>query len=117
MRDLNELNEYRCEEVERTLYGTTGDSGNGVFMIPYKKMKLYVIASNGHGWDHVSVSAKGRAPTWEEMEHIKRLFFKDDETAMQLHVPPSEHINLAMNALHLWRPQCENIPRPPHYMV
>lgn len=66
---------------------------------------LRVIASDGAGWDHVSVSAPGRTPTWDEMERVKRLFFRDDETAMQLHVPPAEHVNLHAHCLHLWRPQ------------
>ena len=51
------------------------------------------------------------------MEHVKRLFFRPDETAMQLHVPPHEHINTHEHCLHLWRPQQEKIPRPPSYMV
>jgi hypothetical protein len=51
------------------------------------------------------------------MEHVKRLFFKDDETAMQLHVPPSDHLSLHPYCLHLWRPQDREIPRPPSIMV
>jgi hypothetical protein len=34
-------------------------------------------------------------PNWYE----QRLFFIDDETAMQLHVPPSQHVRLAKTAL------------------
>jgi hypothetical protein len=71
----------------------------------FKLGELAIIASNGMGWDHVSVSRADRCPTWDEMELVKRLFFKDDECAMQLHVPPSDHINCHPNCLHLWRPQ------------
>lgn len=78
---------------------------------------LRVIASAGEGWDHVSVSLPDRTPTWAEMEHVKRLFFKDDETAMQLHVPPAEHINCHPHCLHLWRPHDVAIPRPPAIFV
>jgi hypothetical protein len=51
------------------------------------------------------------------MEAIKRTFFCASETVMQLHVPPSEHINCHPHCLHLWRPQDADIPRPPPEMV
>ena len=52
------------------------------------------------------------------MEHVKRAFFKDDETAMQLHVPPSDHVNHHPHCLHLWRPNDgRDIPRPPAIFV
>jgi len=70
---------------------------------------MRVMASAGMGWDHVSISRQNRCPNWPEMEHIKRLFFRDDETAMQLHVPPSDHISIHPYCLHLWRPHwCRN---------
>lgn len=78
---------------------------------------LRVIATTEGGWDHVSVSIANRCPTWDEMELVKRAFFFEHETAMQLHVPPSEHINIHPYCLHLWRPQNVAIPRPPSAMV
>jgi hypothetical protein len=51
------------------------------------------------------------------MEQVKRLFFRDDETAMQLHVPPSDYVNAHPYTLHLWRPLDQEIPRPPSVMV
>ena len=78
---------------------------------------LAIIASWADGWDHVSVSRKDRCPTWDEMETVKRLFFSDDEIAMQLHVPPSDHINVHPYCLHLWRPHSADIPMPPKGMV
>lgn len=78
---------------------------------------LFVIASCGLGWDHVSVSLRNRCPTWEEMEIVKHLFFLPLETAMQLHVPRANHINFHPYALHLWRPQHASIPRPPKELV
>jgi hypothetical protein len=121
MRDLQQLNRVRDTQTEMRVYGQCGDSGNGVFRLRFVKpgvnVVLLVIASNGDGWDHVSVSCKARVPKWAEMEYVKRLFFCDDETAMQLHVPPCEHISLSHNCLHLWRPQNVEIPRPPAIMV
>ena len=78
---------------------------------------LRIIASSGDGWDHISVSLARRCPTWAELELVKRTFFHDDETAMQLHVPPADHINNHEFCLHLWRPLDQPIPRPPGAMV
>ncbi|MGB7549888.1 MAG: hypothetical protein WBM14_19305 [Terracidiphilus sp.] len=66
---------------------------------------LCVIISDIGGWDHVSVHGPNRCPTWEEMCKIKELFFKDDETVMQLHPAKSNYINCHPYTLHLWRPQ------------
>ena len=115
MIDLHDLDRYR---VEHSL-GGWGDGGCGAFLIPspIDRAGLRVIASDGLGWDHVSVSRQNRTPNWIEMEFIKRRFFKADETAMQLHVPSSKHINCHPYTLHLWRPQDQPIPLPPPEMV
>jgi hypothetical protein len=42
---------------------------------------------------------------------------EEDETAMQLHVPVTEHLNCHKYCLHLWRPHGVEIPRPPGWMV
>lgn len=77
---------------------------------------LQVVASWGEGWEHVSVSRRDRCPSWEEMEHVARLFWPN-ETAMQLHVPASDHINVHPFCLHWWRPIGVEIPMPPGWMV
>jgi hypothetical protein len=118
MRNLYDLDAWR-DRSDRIMnvFGSFGNSVCGAFWIPYRGLALYVIACSGEGWDHVSASLKNRCPTWEEMEHVKRMFFKDDECAMQLHVPVKDHISFAHTALHLWRPLNCDIPRPPAYMV
>lgn len=119
MRDLTELDRFRIVEnwvVQH--YGSVGDSSSGVFRVKnWAGELLSIIASSGEGWDHVSVSHPRRPPTWGEMEMVKRLFFKEHETAMQLHVPTTDHINIHDNCLHLWRPLDREIPLPPKYMV
>jgi len=120
MRNLRLLDAYRdCSRAVIEYYGNAGDETCGVFTVPSAtdKQPVRVIASSGEGWDHVSVSRPNRCPNWPEMEQVKRLFFKDDETAMQLHVPPSDHISVHPNCLHLWRPHDCEIPRPPSIMV
>lgn len=93
------------------------DGGQFALKSPTDRRVLTVIASNGDGWDHVSVSRIDRIPNWEEMEFAKRLFFKDDEVAMQLHVGVEDHISIHPHCLHLWRPQNQRIPLPERIMV
>ena len=112
MKNLNELNKYRVP-----LMGQMGNEGCGAFIIPYRSYELNVIASDGEGWDHVSVSLKNRCPNWEEMSYIKNLFFDEQECVMQLHPPKSDYINVHPYCLHLWKPQTSELPRPPKYMV
>ena len=49
------------------------------------------------------------------MEYVAKLFFRDDEVAMQLHVPAKDHINNHPFVLHWWRPhsKLKRIPLPP----
>jgi hypothetical protein len=51
------------------------------------------------------------------MEHVAKLFFQDDEVAMQLHLPPDQHINVHPYVLHWWRPHDQQIPLPPRIFV
>lgn len=86
----------------------------GAFLIPGPCGRdLKCIVSSDLGWDHVSISLENRCPNWQEMEFIKRVFFKDDEWAMQLHAPPSKHISVHPYCLHIWRPHDKEIPIPP----
>lgn len=120
MMDLNRLNRFRDTSAEVIEHmGGIGDHGNGVFHIksPSDNRRMMCIASDGLGWDHVSVSLKNRCPTWREMEHVKHLFFKPDEVAIQLHVRAEDHININKFCLHIWRPQHAKIPLPPGLLV
>lgn len=100
-------------------HGQFGDHTAGAFTMRSAADggQLRIIACAGEGWDHVSVSTPHRVPSWEEMEQVKHEFFLAGETAMQLHVPASEHINWHPYCLHIWRPHDVAIPRPPSYMV
>ena len=120
MRHLRLLDQFR--RTDRTVtdyYGGIGDDTCGVFEVPspIDGAPMNVIASTGIEWDHVSVSRRNRCPNWPEMEHVKRLFFRDTECAMQLHVPTTDHISVHPNCLHIWRPHNAEIPRPPADMV
>lgn len=92
---------------------------DGIYSVPCRSssVPLRVIASDGLGWDHVSVSLPTRTPTWEEMEFVRKLFFRDDEVVLQFGVPESAHINVHNFCLHWWRPQGVDIQLPPREMV
>lgn len=114
MKNLNYLNDYRVEFM-----GMMGDEHNGAFMIKIKGEGFYIIASDGGGWDHVSISPvkAHKTPSWTIMCLVKDLFFNEDEAVMQLHVAKKDWVNLHENCLHLWKPQKQSIPLPPSIMV
>lgn len=98
------------------LGGQESDDG-GAFEIPFNGHIFRVIASDGLGWEHISVSLNNRCPNWKEMCFIKDLFWEDNEVVMQLHVAKKDHINLHPYCLHLWRPLNAEIPLPSSFMV
>lgn len=114
---------FRVPEKYRDLrFSSPEDGNNGLFHIPSSRgarHDLKIIASDGGGWDHVSVSKRYECPTWEEMCMVKRLFWDDPEDwAVQYHPPTSLHINNHPYCLHLWRPtDCGEMPFPPDWMV
>ena len=114
MRDLNYLNDKRIDLFGD---GNLGDKHNGFFKLNIDGEEVHVIASNGLGWEHVSVSMKDKTPSWEMMCIIKEMFFDDYEVVMQLHPKKADYINLHEHCLHLWRPRGSKIPTPPKFMV
>lgn len=90
------------------------------FTIRLSDHRLYdVIASNGGGWDHVSINPykHSRTPNWNIMCELKDLCFKDDETVIEYHPKKADYVNVAEHCLHLWRPQNQTIPVPPKIFV
>ncbi|MFP7486435.1 hypothetical protein SFC65_19915 [Priestia filamentosa] len=116
MKNLNYLNEYR---KPLPMVGDLGDEHNGFFEMRIKGEKYRIMASNGFGWEHVSIShqQKHKIPSWKTMNELKELFFEDDEVVMQLHPKKEDYINNHPGTLHLWRPVDQEIPTPPSQMV
>jgi len=81
------------------------------------KQKLFVIASDQVGWEHVSVSRTDRCPLWDEMCAIKDLFWDESDCVIQYHPPHSEYINNHRFCLHLWRPVGIDVIQPPKILV
>ena len=105
---------------------------NGAFAIPpvVASREMFVIASDGAGWEdagfsgepweHVSVhceDSQPRTPTWTEMCAIKDLFWDSEDVVMQIHPKKSEYVNNHAHTLHLWRPTIAPIPTPPSLTV
>lgn len=111
---------FKCPDKYRVsvLDFPPGDEHNGMFRVPLKHGQFVTVqASNGLGWEHVSVSRHDRAPTWDEMCQVKALFWGDDDCVVQYHPPKSEYINNHPYCLHLWRPIGMELPQPPSILV
>jgi hypothetical protein len=120
MRDLTLLDDFRLRtQWVLENFGSYGDDKNGAFRLPMpgQTTLLRVVAASGEGWDHISVSLPNRTPTWAEMDHAKRRFFKDDELAWEYHMPPNEHISIHPYTLHIWRKHGFTMPLPPKWFV
>ena len=109
---------FHVPEDYRVTYGRFASDAsyknNGIFCIRGdKKEFLHVIASDGLGWDHVSVSREDRIPNWREMCLVKKMFWEAEDCVIQFHPPESQYVNNHPYVLHLWRPQSEKIPMPP----
>lgn len=101
----------------------------GRYVLPHPTIKGYnilVIASNGAGWDHVSVTLWNcqktpkpvlRCATWLDMCHVKNIFFEEFETVIQFHPPKESYVNTHPYCLHLWRKQDFEIPVPERILV
>lgn len=76
-------------------------------------------------WEHVSISVQVsllpkpilRTPTWDEMNHVKSLFWDPEELVVQFHPPQSEYIDYHPHCLHLWKPWDGHIKLPPSIAI
>lgn len=110
---------FRIKSGAGHLNSEESHGNNGLFRVESLKLKrtLQVIASDGEGWEHVSVSDTVRCPTWFEMCFIKDLFWDDSDCVVQYHPPKSEYVNNHPYCLHLWRPTEQSIPLPDSILV
>ncbi len=115
---------YRIQVKGLEVPDTETERNYGAFRIPFIEEDgavACVIASDGEGWEHVSVHIKihgdANTPTWEEMCIIKDLFWDKEDCVVQFHPPESEYVNCHPHCLHLWRPSNTNIQTPPSELV
>ena len=124
MRDLEEIKNTIGLKIKKE--GRDGFGGT-VFPVEYKKGKvkvvnkldeaLHFIFSWGCGFEHLSVSTPIKTPTWEQMQKMKEIFWRDDEVCMQLHPKKEDYVNNMQYCLHIWKPIDKEIPIPPRVMV
>jgi hypothetical protein len=115
------------------MYSDESFGNNGQFTLPSPEpdRRLFIQASDGLGWEHVSVHAykiirgkRGRPnrrvmfiPTWSEMCYLKDIFWDEDDLVVQYHPPKEHYVNNHSFVLHLWRPVGVEMPAPPSIMV
>lgn len=108
-------NKYRVRIGD---YGSNDSYGNnGVFFIRNLKNIFKIIASDGEGWEHVSVSLPNRCPTWKEMCWIKNIFWDENDCIIQFHPQKSVYVNNNKYCLHLWRKINYEFPLPDSILV
>jgi len=111
-------NLYRFRKQNHPYTSEDSDGNNGAFFVPTTNcMTVFAIASDGYGWEHVSVSLKNRCPNWIEMSEVKDLFWDQEDAVFQFHPPKSLYVNQHPHCLHLWRPIGINIPIPDPALV
>lgn len=130
---------FKVPEKHRVTVGAFSssqrDGNNGVFAfrlkientdpvtleVTKKIWELLCIASDGMGWEHVSVHAsdgdKTFTPSWDDMNFIKDQFWGPEDTVVQFHPPKSQYVNNHKNVLHLWRKIDFEFPLPDPIMV
>lgn len=95
-----------------------GEGNNGFLVIKKLGVSYNIMASDGGGWEHISVSLSvKRCPTWDECCWLKSVFWDDEDCVVQYHPPKSEYVNYHPHCLHLWRPIHQVIPIPPSIFV
>lgn len=114
-------NQYRLRRHPQL--GSDDSYGNNGFFIfkrtvRGKDTEIRCQASDGEGWEHVSVSVNAkRCPSWNEMCYVKDLFWDKEDCVIQYHPPASEYVSTHDYVLHLWRPTTFEQPVPEKIFV
>ncbi len=110
MRDLQEIKlELNKRKMDILKANGVLPKERSEFYFPMEDKFGYVSAINflGDDWEHVMFNGfwLNRCPTYEEMAHLKDIFWKENEIAIQVHPKKSEYVNNCGYEynLHLWR--------------
>jgi hypothetical protein len=123
IKDAGKFHAPNAYRVKRGAMGSDDTYGNdGAFQIPscHRDEVLQVIASDGLGWEHVSVSlgpTSKKCPSWDEMCQVRNLFWDDDVAVIQFHPPREMYVNRHQGCLHMWRRPGKIVELPPMFMV
>lgn len=96
---------------------TVLDGNNGQFLVPFGLVKLRVQASDGEGWEHLSVSLPNRMPHFDEMMAVKRLFWDAEDVVVQYAPKESEYVNSHPYVLHWWACTIQGLMPRPHWLL
>lgn len=98
--------------------GKKSYGNNGQFEFKFQGKNIFTQASDGAGWEHVSVSInRKKVPNWAIMCYVKNLFWDKEDTVIQYHPAESDYVNYHAYVLHLWRPIDQDFPKPPPILV
>lgn len=105
MSDWNFINGWRIRRGEFASTNEDGFNGAFAFPLPGVPQRICCIASDGGGWQHVSVTLNGsrKPPSWEIMAKVKDLFWEPTDWVVQFHPPSDQYVNNHPGCLHLWR--------------
>lgn len=118
-------------EKWRTWGSDSSFGNNGAFLTGalHSGWELFILASDGDDWEHVSVHAcrhlerrdrsskDSRTPSWGDMMLVKKLFWDPEDVVMQIAPRESEYVNCHPHTLHWWRSISQPIPTPPSHLV
>lgn len=113
-------NKYRIRSVKKHPMLASDDSygNNGLFVFDHGAVIVNCIASDGEGWEYVSVTLNVKMnPPWEIMNHVKNLFWDKEDCIVQYHPPESQYVNNHPYCLHLWRKIGYDFPIPESILV
>ena len=104
--------------IHRRLGSDDSYGNNGLFIFDFRGYIVSCIASDGEGWEHVSVSLNKRhSPSWDVMNHVKNMFWDKEDCVVQYHPPESQYVNCHPHCLHLWRKVGYEFPVPDPILV
>lgn len=90
-----------------------------MFRLTIDGKSLRIIASDGEGWQHVSVSEEysTKPVSWSVMCQVKELFWEPEDVVIQFHPAKTQYVNYHPGVLHLWKPLNFVIPTPDPILV
>lgn len=124
---FRDAEEFRVRDG--SLFHTKPGARAGLFIIKQETFQIRMIVDDGvgseSGWEHVSVSCKGKypdgykdiLPPWDCMKMVKMMFWEDEECVLQFFPPQSVYKDDNPSVLHLWRQVGINHPTPPLDLV
>lgn len=106
MSDWKLLNSRRIRSGDYKSDETFGFNGAFWLDLPCEPKRVLCVASDGMGWQHVSVSFGAdqvKTPKWDVMCAVKDLFWEPEDVVVQFHPAKSKNVSYHPGCLHLWR--------------